>query len=77
MPPDLQTHLAQLLSDFTSVKEKDSAVKFLWNCKLKSRNSFLAILENINLPRSTLNQMLSLLAPHGPLFFTNYVLGSH
>jgi hypothetical protein len=54
-----------------------SAVEFLWKCKLKSRASFLTILEFVNLGTDLLKRdvrsMLILVAPRGICFFASYV----
>jgi len=48
-------------------------IQFLWNAKLRSRNSFLLVLEHLPLNRTGLSRMLKMLKPAGSLFFNNYI----
>ena len=55
------------------INEYDS-VKVLWNTKLKSRNSFLLILEMLNLPKPHYRGLLYSLVPScGDAFYDDYV----
>ena len=49
----------------------------MWGSKLKSRNSFLAILEFINVPRAKFRKILVLMQPGGIDFHKKYIRESH
>ena len=52
-------------------------VTFLWETNLKSRASFLLILEFIHVLRADLISILGTLAPAGEEFFKSYIVGNH
>ena len=55
-------------------QKKREQIEYLWKCKLKSRQSFIVILESINVKRSKLQDMLCLMKPEGAgAFYDNYV----
>ena len=50
----------------------DNIHKFMWESNLKSRNSFLMILEFMNLERQKLPSLLKMMKPSGEKFYKRY-----
>ena len=60
------------------IKSVDGHIAFLWETKLKSRASFLAILEFMEVNLKTLRTILMQLNPtDGNEFYEHYVKGSY
>ena len=56
--------------------ESNDPIKYLWTAKLKSRNSFLLVLEFLQVPRKLFKSVLCSLRPDSPAFYDTYVAGS-
>ena len=64
--------------DVEMVKQEDTHISYLWTAKLKSRNSFLTILEFLPLTRTQLhNTVRSLKEAGSTKFFERYIHPSY